>query len=434
VAEYPFVVSSVEIRELQAKLQKATDDDQRKTIRARLDVLSLTTNPGNLPPALKPYRTPHILLAPANVENLDLKIDYRFAAEIDSFCKPGARIALCLPTVEIAEYDPHVDQGAKRFGPVLPSYDNPADVLESLLRCALKADARLILFPELTFDSASLNRFLTLWDDHTQLEMPSAPRLVVLGSHHEFARETTSRNYSWMLSTDRGKQSHPALRDDGKWENQGEVVAHQKLTPYVAREDEIKITEGEALRRHVYLFESIDEVPHPRVTIFSGKEYKLAVVICVDYLDDELRDLLRDLRVDLIFIPAMSRKSRVFEDLCIGHSGSTQATLVFANALRPRDSGRHGFVVRPTALDSIVAVDDLWKAEHLENKNGPNSAVGTAIIELDAGSVFGLWFPCEKRPAVALLKDSYAAELRGRAFSQVPHGDPQQSSPGGRGA
>lgn len=71
-----------------------------------------------------------------------------------------------------------------------------------------------------------------------------------------------------------------------------------------------------------------------------------------------------------------------------------------------------------------MAVDDLWKREHFDDTNGTlNSAVGTAILELDAGSVAGRWFPCDTRAPVPLLEVSAAAALRGRAFSQMPHGE-----------
>ena len=68
-----------------------------------------------------------------------------------------------------------------------------------------------------------------------------------------------------------------------------------------------------------------------RITVAAGTRTRLGVVICADLNDDEIPNLLEQVGVNLLLVPALTVSPGAFVNVCMRLAGSRQAVAVVVN-------------------------------------------------------------------------------------------------------
>lgn len=330
-----------------------------------------STNPRNLPRWREPDRLARVLLAPPGVEQFQVRLDFRFDTDLELLLE-GDRIATVHPTSSLEEYAWRDD--GHRFWDVHPRvapHDDDAHLdedayierLKSSIDAAVDAGAGLIVLPELSVTQPQLQHVMTHWR-RRRSELAEAgagtdqalPALLVAGSYH--------------------------AEIDDDWRNVSTVAAQRwdatidKLVPYAHRMPESP--DGD-------LVENIPQRRRPPITIYCCEQMTMVIYVCVDFLLDGLRDLVRDLDVTLIVLPSMSAKSRVFEGLVAGQVAGSQSVVVLANALSSADGGSRGLIGHPNFDRQTLDLNDAWK-------QGASDGPGVAVVDTGDDSAC-CWIP-----------------------------------------
>jgi predicted amidohydrolase len=335
-----------------------------------------TTNPFNLPAGQRGDRLGNLSLAPASVGALDVRFDFSLSDSIDEMVAnkgaAGLSVAVCLPTVDFTQdyHAAELSETQEQFFNVVPNSPKHLDRLKACFKEACDRNADLVVFPELSFTEDMQEGLRDQW-----LATSPRPTIVSLGSCHrtdEFARRTNTAK----IAADATILGNASRANVSRF-----IEAHHKVVPYVERSH---VPDGVP-----QLTERIDYRPIPTLRIFSGgASTTLAIVICIDFLNGRVRDVLRDLLVDILILPAMTRKAQVFHDLITGFVGSTQAHVVFANSTVSVE-GTHAMIGHPYGKSRVTVIGREWKVAH---SNGECADRGVVFANLtDANSAGPEW-------------------------------------------
>ena len=334
----------------------------------RLEDSRRTTDPYNLPAGQRGMRLRNLALAPPEVAELRVEFDFSICDALQTMLdlNDGLTFALCLPTSSLADdcvYDQ--DTVRERFFDVRPT---SVDHTEKLLECldlAHGAGADLVLFPELSVPTEARDRMVEKWASQT-----NAAAVAVLGSSHHIDGQQRRANTAWMAASVR------LLHDDTHTSTRTVLPVHHKTVPFIDR----KIGKD---NKKLHFSEDLTHRAQPRLRVFAGKtSMLLAVTICIDFLDSRVRDILRDLFVDVVLVPAMTEKTQVFRDLITGLVGETQAHVLLANAVVSKE-GVHGLVGHPHGPERVTDIDASWKEQYVEGGGtAPGDGPGVALIHL----------------------------------------------------
>jgi hypothetical protein len=149
---------------------------------------------------------------------------------------------------------------------------------QELLRRACFSDfaPQLVVAPEL----AATDEVIAA----VQLALEDASRpdcLVVAGSQH-IGVGATAANRAYALL------------------NEEEPITHDKMIPFRRSRSWRGAERKEAI------------VPNPKLTIFAAGRFRFALLVCKDFLDTEIQQLLGRLGVNIVAVPAMSAKTDRF--------------------------------------------------------------------------------------------------------------------------
>jgi predicted amidohydrolase len=175
--------------------------------------------------------------------------------------------------------------------------DEVQSKVEEMVERAYSKDVNLLVFPELTIDLAHVQLYETLLALAKNYKM-----YIIPGSYHD---QATRRNLSLVMSPT------------------GVLWEQAKHIPAVFRYGDDRITEG------------ISPPAAQRETIIAKTEYgRIAVVICRDFLDLDLRVELKNFKpnVDLIINPSFTPVTADFEAAHFDSRRSIYAYCLFANA------------------------------------------------------------------------------------------------------
>lgn len=343
------------------------------------------TSPRNLPRWRSPERLGRIILAPASVTDFRLRLDLSLEEELNVLQSSCRRLATVHPTGSIKDiaYQAFLDTG--RFNDVRPraALDEVAELafadrVGAAVDDAVRAEARVVVVPELTQTEASTARLVQRWQqmqshrrtDGAGTPVDAGPVLLVAGSHHTGDRTKAQRNTATIVGY-------------------GEPVTITKSVPFVHT---VAAVPGDVDAGSVDLVEWLPFETEPELVVFCSQQMTMMVFVCVDFLADPLRDLARDLDVTLLLIPSMTNKSRVFTGLIAGHVAATQSTVVMANALKSRDEHARGTIGHPGFRTPLV-LDHQWDAD----ADGDH---GVAIIRLPTDERDG-WISTSEPPLVS---------------------------------
>lgn len=342
----------------------------------RASGIDLTTDPYNLPSGQQGDRLRRLVLANGNVEKLTVRLDFTLRRELEQFAESDneLKVAICLPTSQFARhYTAEYDWDRETFFPVSPANKGHLDRMKRCLRTAADRGAQIVVFPELSGTDEMHHELRNSW---LALAGETRPRLLAVGSSHTVGGNDDRMNVARLAV------HADVLRDGGRSASSTSFFdAHRKAVPYVER----RPPDAPGNRsRPGPMFEDITHSPHPELRIFVGQQFMLfTIVVCIDFLDGRVRDVLRDLHVDLVLLPAMSRKTRVFEDLMAGHVAATQATVVLANAL-VGESATHALISHPCGEQRVTRIDETWKTEHDQQSSSTSlrNRPGVAVLPL----------------------------------------------------
>lgn len=220
-----------------------------------------------------------------------------------------------------ADFDFVVERG--QFFPLVPRRpDGQAKRIHRLLDAARDdhTDAAIILGPELclTPDIAnSAAAHAATWGRRRALLIP--------GSFHHYGQLGAQRNTAVGFIT--GRRHYPPLD-------------HDKMRPIT---DELRLG-GTHYR------EGIHVADQPVLTIHHADAYRLAILVCKDFLDDHVHVALTRMGVNIVCVAAMSEKTGLFP-LRAAHRAAAQGLTVVANGPE-RWPDRSGKPVR--AADAAV--------------------------------------------------------------------------------
>lgn len=166
---------------------------------------------------------------------------------------------------------------------------------------------------------------------------PRSLRLLVAGSCH-VERDGKKRNESLTLS--RGGS---------------EPLRHHKFSNYF-------VTEGGG-----DVYEGIDVHPRKITLYLTDEGWTFTTLICKDLLSDDVRDILRALRVPLVLVPALTSKTQIFRKFAEELATSNQGIVLVANnaVATPDDEDRH------LAIFATPRAGGLQKAQHKAAGDSP---------------------------------------------------------------
>lgn len=261
----------------------------------------LNTRPERL--ASRIDRLAHLRLAPASLGLFEVDLDFASGDLLAPLLDERDQVfATCHPNRFFEEFaPPPLPPGARvaedRFFWVRPKEAiRQRRVLKHLLDPARAAGATVVVLPELCLDPEECRTLL----DHVR-STPSAIRLFVAGSHHV---EIDGRRRNQALAMLRGRK---------------EPLVHWKCFPYEDRRD------ARAPRMEDLYLET------PRLTIYFNGDWSMVILICKDFLEPRLRNLLEELGVNLLLLPMMTGVADPFEAFASHLTQTNQAFVIVAN-------------------------------------------------------------------------------------------------------
>ncbi|MBO9533883.1 MAG: hypothetical protein J7513_13010 [Solirubrobacteraceae bacterium] len=197
------------------------------------------------------------------------------------------------------------------FFDVRPVAWDENSVLEQL-RTAKRAGARIAVIPELTLDQPdSLETGLAM-------NREDVPRIVVAGSAHV------------TIEGERRNEAHVYI--DGAC-----VATHKKIRPFVARSLPVEVTHAlDPADRSGPWTEDLTSEPKT-IKILSGRDGRLATVICADFNDPAIVSALSMSGVNQLLVPALTTDQGAFAQHAGQLAAAGQAVVVVANGTLATD-------------------------------------------------------------------------------------------------
>lgn len=203
---------------------------------------------------------------------VEVVIDGRWRVELEAIARSGRPLVAAHPNGDFEEFD-FPRTGETCFPVTVEDRDGQIARYGQLLQhvCDPKVDARIVVFPELT-SSPDLVALVS-----ETINLAPGTRLVVAGSWHE-ERDGDGANVAV-----------------GVVARSAAVLEHRKMAAFI---DANHTKEG--IRRGRQLL------------LYDAGPFRVAVAICKDILDQNVRDLLARHGVNLLLVPALSDKTEDF--------------------------------------------------------------------------------------------------------------------------
>jgi hypothetical protein len=207
------------------------------------------------------------------------------------------------------------------FGVRPTSADAIEQRITAIVEAASKRSVDLLLLPELCLTEDMHDR---LTDSAAFRQIP----FVIAGSYHTPNTVGPGDNQATLFV--RGRP----------------LATHHKFRPVIFRDrvedDGARAPKPIARQEHLHASEA-------RITLLASGDWSVAMLICKDAMENAVHDLLRDLAVQLVLIPAMSPKVEDFADLGNLLGRDPQSFTLVANL-----GATTAIIGRPTAADRVV--------------------------------------------------------------------------------
>lgn len=235
--------------------------------------------------------------------DIQVIVDARWHLELGDVARSKRPVVVAFVNQTLEEFDrPKAGESAV-FPVTVADAEEQSERVSQLLDEALSLDARLVLFPELASSSEIVEQI------KRRLSTSKSQCLVIAGSYHDTA---TGKNTAV-----------------GVFANSDARLSHDKITPYFTPD---------------HLKEGI--TPGTTITVYEAGEYRFAIAICKDLLNDDVREIYRQMGVNFLLVQALSDKTGDFVAIAGGMASSNQAVTVMANGIL--EAG--GTAIRPAAV------------------------------------------------------------------------------------
>jgi predicted amidohydrolase len=246
-----------------------------------------------------------------------------------------------------------VDRRRKRFFGVQPKDWDEEAVLGLL--AAAKQDAEIAVLPELTLPRpGELQKALSK-------EPAKFPAIVVAGSAH--TRDGTAAG-----------EKHEIRSNESRIYLDGKCVAFARKHHVFATKTIGSETFPEPLKENL-------TVEQKTVMVLSGQKTRLAVVICADLIDAVIPRLLPAAGVNLLLVPAMTKKIGSFNPPICDIAGYCQGVAAIVNA-RWGETGKPFLLMlsvpREQPSEQSIAIDGKAETTELAIFN-PNEPLSVAV-------------------------------------------------------
>jgi len=252
----------------------------------------------------------YVRLGPPETNNIHVlvhSVDPNLFANLTA----GSKIAVGLPNEDLREFtwnESGVAPDLRFFGVKPLDSGQQLRLVTGILNAADSTGAVLLVLPELSIDASVLQGIRDWWQTNRR-----TLSLLVAGSQH-IEEGGVRRNRSVTLLPGRTE------------------IAHDKFSRFYVRR---RSPDGSAFDRVVE-----DIARAPAISIHLAGDWSFAVLICKDLMDPTVRNLLEELRVRIVLVPACSPKTQIFEAYGYNLSVSAQAVVVVANTPpEPQPSG-----------------------------------------------------------------------------------------------
>lgn len=240
--------------------------------------------------------------------------DFRFDEDLYSVLHDLRSVATAHPNASIDEFV-LARSGPHQIFPVTPL--DPRRQHEHVLQAvgeAFTTGARIVVVPELATTPEIV--------DELRRELASRDEgvLVIAGSFH---------------TTVAGRRENRALGLLADFAD--EALTHTKIVPF-----------ADELRLRPPLKEGIATMRPRRITLFHSRAFRLAIVICRDFLDGSVGAVLDRLGANVICVPAMSERTAAFLSRASARIDGAQAISVIGNG--PLRWHTESDESRPTAM------------------------------------------------------------------------------------
>jgi hypothetical protein len=366
------------------------------------DEVDKGTNPRNLPRWRAPDRLDRYVLAPPGVEVFRLVLNFGLFHDLGPLHLQTPNVAMVLPTEHADEYhyDPDPVRGTfwgvrpRRPGDRVPAKARPDHVVpdddgyQERLRAGLDVAADnkavVVAFPELSVAEHHLPATVEHWRSKQPRTADGSPLgVLVAGTRHHGAGGSELRNVATVSgktgSYEVAKIVPFVLREkvtEGSKEEIAEKASKQDTTNDPA-------SEADDAAGGTELAEDINQPDYPQITIFCGQHLTFSVVVCADLLLDAVRDLMRDLDVNLVVVPSMSRKTRIFEGLVAGHVAGTQSVVCVPNAITSKDQKMRALVGLPLPPYAVRVVGPAGRVDPPTRPTGRPGVSDDATVTPD---------------------------------------------------
>lgn len=249
-------------------------------------------------------RLPRLRLAPADLRGLRVSMRWADAklAELEHVERFGLGVVANPDVFETFTWERYSIDTRGLFFHVRP-HDPPAldAKIRALVATAERRGVDLLLLPELCL-TAEMHAALVA--THAFGRLP----FVVAGSHHSPSGVGPGQNEATLFAHGRP------------------IASHRKFRPVIFpdRFDDTGATRQVARQEHLRVDES-------RISVLVTGDWSVAVLICKDVMENAVQDLLRDLAVQLVLVPAMSPKTEDFADLAQQLGRDPQSYTLVAN-------------------------------------------------------------------------------------------------------
>jgi len=249
-------------------------------------------------------RLPHLRLAPEDLRGLRISMQWVDArlAEIEHAERFGVGVLGEADVFGSYEWDRYSIDDERLFFHVRPRDEvDHLRRVRHVLDIARQRRIDLLVLPELSLTDSM----------HRELAEANAfehPRYVVAGS--------------WHVPRGRGPgQNESALYARGRV-----LGRHRKFRPVVLRDRRDDHEQPRDVARLEHL-----EVHESRIHVLLSGDWSVATLICKDVMDNGVQDLLRDLAIQFVLVPAMSPKVDDFLDLAQQLGRDPQGYTLIAN-------------------------------------------------------------------------------------------------------
>lgn len=283
----------------------------------------LGTNPAALGPSMHELRW--LRLMPDVARGHQVRLDYRHEHVLADL-RADTRMAVIIPgDVSGLRFDRQAGPMPRFFG-VRPQ--RPAEQSATILRLleqAADGGARIVVLPELCLDEVGLAA-IRAWHRQARPEIA----ILVAGSVHG-EREGKRRNVSTAILPD------------------GSELEHYKFNPfYLPLPDD----QGELVKHR----EDIVTTPSI-ITIRMCADWSFTTLICKDFLEPGVAQILEEAQVRVVLVPACSPKTGVFVQVAGMLAARAQAVVVIANLADPGSYDPDAAIVaRPLRRDPLQII------------------------------------------------------------------------------